>query len=145
MSAISLKATLRYVGAVVAGMLAMTLVVESIEFVSVALIHGTPITDQQIYLSSRNQVPFLLFKLLYNALGGVIGGLLAARIAFDQGARIGLFLAALQGGCLLWAMLSPDLGPMAPTWFWVALILVMTPAIFLGSRIRQFGTNAVAA
>ena len=72
---------LRSVLAALAGLVLITAIVEPLEFALVALVNGGMTTDQNIYLSVRNQPGFLAAKLLYNTAAAFVGGFVAAWLA----------------------------------------------------------------
>lgn len=127
----------RFVAAVVAGMLVISLLVEAVEFGLVAAVHGAVTIDPAIYFGVRNSFPVLHLKFLYNVLGGLAGGYLAAWIARRHETRVGLILALIQTTALVAAMLSPQMGVWTPAWVWLTLIATMFPAIVLGALWRH--------
>ena len=64
-------------------------------------------------------------------LGGVTGGWVAARIAAQASAGHGLVLGAL----LTLAGVANNLMVPPPLWFWIASLVVLMPAAYVGARL----------
>ena len=128
---------LRSVLALVAGMLLITIAVELVEFLLVALLSGGIVTDQAAYFEMRNRTGFLAAKLGYNALGGVLGGYAAAAFAGRRYLLHAALLAGLQTAAFALAMVQPDLARTAPGWAWVGFTVTTAAGIFAGARIRD--------
>lgn len=128
---------MRIVGGVAAGMIAISLIVEPIEFVLVTLANGGGITmDPKHYFAIRNRDAFLAAKLVYNAIGGAAGGWIAAFISPAAPLRTGLVLAGLQAVTFVWAMNDTALAPTAPAWAWPAFAITTCGGIVLGAWVR---------
>ncbi|MCH8823265.1 MAG: hypothetical protein IH984_07120 [Planctomycetes bacterium] len=78
------------------GSVVITIIAEGIEFVLVALVHGSIATDQDVYFEVRNRLPILSLKFFYNSLAGLVGGYVAAWSAFRAPVIHGLILATVQ-------------------------------------------------
>ncbi len=90
------KRFLRSVLAIFAGIVAISVVVEGLEFVLVALVRGEPTTEPEAFYAVRNAAWFLAVKLVYNTGAALGAGYLAALIAGYAEFKHGLVLAAVQ-------------------------------------------------
>jgi hypothetical protein len=128
---------LRFVLAIFVGMILAYTVVELIEFALVASLNGSVPGDRARYFALRNETQVLVAKLFYSAAAGVLAGFVSAWIAGRVAIVAGLVLALIQVGGFIWAMISPN--PMfsyTPTWVWALLLVIMPPAILLGTWLR---------
>ncbi len=123
--------------AVFIGLLVISLIAESVEFGVVTALHGSPITDQEIYFEIRNQLPVILLKFIYNAFAAFIGGYLTGLIAGRQELGHGIALALTQAVSLIWGMTVSPLAHSTPLWAWIMLVLLMPTAIVAGARFRK--------
>jgi hypothetical protein len=110
--------------AVFAGLVLISLLVESLEFALVTLVNRGVTTDPDIYFSVRNQPAFLAAKLVYNTAAAIVGGLVAAWLARRAPVVHGMVLAAIQTAAFGWALANPALRRSTPDWMWVCLIVL---------------------
>ena len=121
---------------VVAGIIAISAVVEGLEFGLVTLINGASTTDPEAYYAIRNRPWFLMAKLVYNTAAAVGGGYLAVLLAGRKEVAHGIFMALLQTVAFLFALSQPDIKRWTPVWMWVALIALTFLGILAGARLR---------
>jgi hypothetical protein len=128
---------LRSSGAVVTGLLVITLLVEPMEFGLVTLLHGGVTTDPEVYFGVRNRPWVLVLKLIYNTGAAIIGGLIAARIARRAPMAHGAALAAVQTAGFGWAVLNPELRRGTPDVMWALLTVLTIAGILFGARLSR--------
>jgi hypothetical protein len=134
-----MRSALRSVAAVVAGFL-----VASVVMMIVETLNGRVFYPELGKAAERVKDPETLRALLATApvgallvviggwiLGGVAGGWTAARLAAKARARHGLVLGAL----LTLAGVANNLMLPPPLWFWIASLVVLMPAAYLGARL----------
>lgn len=114
------------------GLFAISILVESLEFVVVAIANGAVTTDPEIYVSVRNQTWILIGKLFYNSAGAFVGGYLAARLAEYAPLKHGAALAVIQTLAFVWALSQPEIRITTPDWMWALLIPLTAVAIVMG-------------
>jgi hypothetical protein len=128
---------LRSVLAVVVGLVLISLIVEPLEFVLVALVNGAIVTDQEAYFTVRNQPALLAAKVAYNTAAAVIGGYVAASIARRAPLAHGVTLAVVQTAAFGWALTRPELRGTTPDWMWACLIVLTFAGIVVGSALQR--------
>ncbi len=128
---------LRFVLAIFVGMILAYTVVELIEFALVMSLNGSVPGNRAQYFALRNDTQVLVAKLFYSAAAAVLAGFVSAWIAGRVAIVAGLALALIQLGGFIWAMISPN--PMfsyTPTWVWALLLVIVPPAILLGTWLQ---------
>ena len=137
----------RIIIGVFVGLIAITLVAESIEFVTVKIISGKSFseltTDESGYFEIRNTIGILLFKILYSLLAGVTGGYLSSLISTQRPQLSVYILTGLQVLSLIWAGFFSELSQTGPIWMWIYLIIVIPMGISLGHKINVKKKNAL--
>jgi hypothetical protein len=128
---------LRSIGAVVIGLLVITLLVEPLEFGLVTLLHGGITTDPEVYFGVRNRPWVLVLKAIYNTGAAIVGGLVAARIAGRAPMAHGAALAAVQTAGFAWAVLNPELRRGTPDVMWTLLTVLTIAGILCGARLSR--------
>jgi hypothetical protein len=128
---------LRSIAAVVAGLMAISLIVEAIELTLVTIVNGGMTMDPVVYFGTRNRPWFLAIKLVYNTAGAVAGGWLTAWLAGRAPMAHGIALAVVQAAALGYAVTDPAMRQWTPDWMWAALAAVSTFGVILGARLRQ--------
>jgi len=136
---------LRSVLAVVVGLLLISLIVEPLEFVLVALVNGAIVTEQEAYFTIRNQPALLAAKVAYNTAAAIIGGYVAAWIARRAPLAHGVTLALVQTVAFGWALTRPELRGTTPDWMWACLIVLTFAGIVAGSWLRRRRTAKAAS
>jgi hypothetical protein len=128
---------LRSVIAVIAGLLLISLIVEPLEFALVALVHGEPTTDPEIYSSVRNRPLFLAAKLVYNTLAAVAGGFVAARLAPRAPIHHAIALVIVQTAAFAYAIATPEMRRTTPDPIWVCLFVLTAIGIMGGAHLQR--------
>lgn len=128
---------LRSVVGIIAGLLAISVLVEAVEVTLVTLVNGGMTMDPVVYFGTRNRPWFLAIKLVYNTAGAVAGGWLAAWIAGRAPMAHGVALAIVQAAALGYAVTDPAMRQWTPDWMWAALAVVSTLGVLWGARLRQ--------
>ena len=128
---------LRSVLGVFISLMLISIIAEGIEFLLVALVHGSITTDQDAYFGIRNRPPLLAIKFVYNTFAGFAGGYVAAWIAGRAPVWHGLLLATVQLAGFIYGMTASPYASTTPMWAWIALAGTMTPAIVIGSWVRR--------
>lgn len=131
---------IRLILGIMVGLVAITLVAETIEFVTVKLVSGESFaflsSNQETYFAVRNQIGILLFKMVYNFVAAVVAGYLLSWVA-RQWAGIGvLVLTALQTASLIWAGFFSELAATGPMWMWIGLIVLTPLGLYFGYRFK---------
>jgi hypothetical protein len=134
-----MRSVFRSIVAVVAGFILASIVMMTIETANGRLLYpelgkmGEGMTDREAIraLLAGAPVGAFLVVILGWALGSLTGGALAAWIG--RSAPIGH--ALVLGGLLTLAGISNNLMLPPPLWFWVASLIVLVPASYVGARI----------
>jgi hypothetical protein len=132
--------------ALIVGLFAISMFVESLEFVIVAIANGRVTTDPDVYLAIRNQTWILITKLMYNAVGAVAGGYIAGRLARYAYRNHGIALAAIQSLAFVWALTQPEIRNSTPGWMWALLIPLTAAGIVVGASLcaqQKYNTSDV--
>jgi hypothetical protein len=127
--------------AVIAGLIAITLIVEPIEFLLVTLVNGGMTTDPYEYFLIRNRGWFLALKVIYNTAAAAVAGYLTAWIAGRSPLIHAAVVALLQTLAFLYAFTVPELRSTGPAWMWMTLIVATPVAILAGAVIRPRGST----
>ena len=131
---------LRLAFGIILGLIAITIITELIEFSTVKLLSGKSFeflkNNQDEYFKIRNQFGVLLFKLFYNLLAAITGGYLMTWVTKSYH-KIGLYvLTGIQTISLIWGGFFSEFSNTAPTWLWIALIVLTILGIYQGYNIR---------
>jgi hypothetical protein len=129
----------RSVLAVLAGFVAATVVMLIFESINGHVLYpelgrmAAGVTDPAAIRAVMASAPLgaFLVVLLGWALGGLLGGLVAARI----GSNAPVAHALVLGAVLTLAGIANNLMIPPPLWFWVVSILLFLPAAFVGARL----------
>ena len=129
---------LRAIGAVVAGFVAASVVMMTVEAINGHVLYpdlgnaAAGMKDQAAIAELMANAPLgaLLVVLVGWILGGLVGGWVATRVAGRTSARPGLVLGLL----LTLAVVANNLMIPPPLWFWVAGLAVMLPSTWLGTK-----------
>lgn len=138
---------LRLIIGVLVGLFAITLVAESIEFVTVKIISGMKFSEltnnESGYFEARNTTGVLFFKATYSFLAGIIGGYLTSWISLGKPQLAIFLLIGIQILSLIWAGFFSDLSQTGPIWMWIYLIVIIPLGISFGHRILVKKKNAL--
>lgn len=136
---------IRSVLALFLGLMIISIIAEGIEFVLVAVVHGSITTDQDTYFGIRNRPALLAAKFVYNGAAGFAGGYATAGIVGRAPMMHGLLLALIQLAALIYGMTASPYASTTPLWAWIVFSATMVPMILVGSwfqsrrRIQQSG------
>ena len=137
----------RIIIGVVAGLIAITLIAESVEFVTIKIISGKSFaeltTDESGYFEVRNTIGILLFKILYSFFAGIVGGYLTSKISLARPQLAIFLLIGIQVLSLIWGGFYSELSQTGPIWMWIYLIIVIPMGISLGHKINVKKKNAL--
>ena len=128
---------LRSIFAVFAGLVLISVIVESFEFGLVTLVNGGVTTNPDMYFSVRNTPAFLATKVVYNTVAAIVGGWVAARLARRAPMAHGLVLAVIQTVAFGWALMTPALRQSTPDWMWACMIVLTFAGIMTGSLLQR--------
>jgi surface polysaccharide O-acyltransferase-like enzyme len=124
------RRTLRSIGAVLAGFLAIVIVTT----ITDAVMHGTGIFPPA---GEAMSTPLWLLATAYRIVYGVAGGYITARLAPGQSMRHALVLGVI--GLILsivGAVVTWNLGPgFGPHWYPLALVVIAIPSAWLGGKL----------
>jgi hypothetical protein len=134
-----MRSALRSIGAVVVGFVAASIVMMIIETINGRVLYpelgksAEGVTDRETIRALMAKAPLgsLLVVIVGWMLGGVVGGWITARLAARSTDRHALVLGAL----LTLAGVANNLMIPPPLWFWVASLVVLMPAAYLGARL----------
>lgn len=130
---------LKIVLGVVAGLVAITIVTESIEFLIVKLASGASFevlsSDQAYYFSIRNHWAILASKMFYTGASGFVGGYIATKIAKSLAGICISIIIVIQLISLVWAGFVSDLSGTGPKWMWIGLMIVVPAGVYLGYKL----------
>ena len=134
-----MRSVLRSIAAVVAGFIAASIVMIIIETINGRVLYpelakaADGVTDRDSIRALLATAPAGAFLVVIAGwiLGGVAGGWVTARLAAQSTAGHGLVLGAL----LTLAGVANNLMVPPPLWFWVASLVVLMPAAYVGARL----------
>ena len=134
-----MRSALRSIAAVAAGFIAASIVMMIIETINGRILYpelakaADGVTDRETIraLLATAPVGAFLVVLVGWILGGVAGGWATARLAAQATAGHGLVLGAL----LVLAGVANNLMIPPPPWFWIASLVVLMPAAYVGARL----------
>jgi hypothetical protein len=134
-----MRSAIRSIAAVVAGFIAASIVMMLIEAINGQVIYpelakaATGVKDRESMRALMAAAPMGAFLVVLGgcALGSLLGGWIAARLAARANVWHGLALGAL----LMLAGLANNLTLPPPLWFWIASQVVFLPAAYAGARL----------
>jgi hypothetical protein len=125
---------IRSVAAVLAGIVSLTAVSFAIEAVADPLLmHLFPRAFPDAVALSRS-VPAHLVMFAYTFVSVALGGYVTAWIARRAAVRHAVIMGVAEVGLTIWAMLA--LPHEAPVWSWIAGMVFVMPAAWLGGALR---------
>ena len=134
-----MRSALRSIAAVVAGFIAASIVMIFIETINGRILYpelakaADGVTDRETIRALLATAPVGAFLVVIVGwiLGGVAGGWATARLAAHATAGHGLVLGVL----LTLAGVANNLMVPPPVWFWIASLVVLMPAAYVGARL----------
>lgn len=128
----------RLIIGVIVGLITITIIAETIEFIIVKSASGKSLdelqADQSHYFKIRNQNWILMTKAFYSLLAGIVGGYLTTWISKEK-SNIAIFiLIAIQFVSLIWGGFISDLSVTGPIWMWIYLLIIIPMGIWLGYK-----------
>ena len=134
-----MRSGLRSIGAIVAGFIAASIVMLIIETINGRVLYpelgnaAGGVTDRETVRALLATAPLGAFLVVIAGwiLGGVAGGWTTARLAARATAGHGLVLGTL----LTLAGVANNLMVPPPLWFWIASLVVLMPAAYVGARL----------
>lgn len=128
----------RLIIGVIVGLMAITIIAETIEFVIVKSVSGKSLdelqADQSHYFKIRNQKWILMTKAFYSLLAGIVGGYLTTWISKEKSNISIYILIAIQLVSLIWGGFISDLSVTGPIWMWIYLLIIIPMGIWLGYK-----------
>lgn len=128
---------LRFIAALVLGLMAISMIAETIEIITVKAVSDksfawlTDPANSEEYFTYRNTGWILAFKMLYSFLAAFAGSYLALIVAGSYQKILINLLLAVQLISLLWAaFFSEELSSTGPLWMWLALLIVIPIGIY---------------
>lgn len=136
-----MRSILRSIAAVVAGFIAASIVMTIVEAINGRVLYpelgkaAEGMTDREAIRALLATAPVGAFLVVIVGwiLGGLAGGWVAARLAPKSVLGHALALGAL----LTLAGIANNLMVPPPLWFWIASLVVLLPATYLGARFAQ--------
>jgi hypothetical protein len=134
-----MRSALRSITAVVAGFIATSIVMMVVEMLNGRVLYpelakaADGVKDREAIRALLAAAPAGAFLVVVAGwiLGGVAGGWVTARLAAQGSAAHGLVLGAL----LTLAGVANNLMVPPPLWFWIASLVVLMPAAYVGARL----------
>lgn len=123
----------RSIFSLLAGLIFISFIVESVEFTIVTIANGGVTTDPEVYQAIRNQTWVLVTKLIYNFVAAFAGGFLGAKLAGYAPLKHGIILSAAQSLAFLWALTQPEIYASTPVEMWAMLIALTCLGIVAGA------------
>jgi hypothetical protein len=120
--------------AVFTGIVVLTLLTFAIEAATTALLMNTFPSALPTEEALQRNVPTKLFILIYSTLCMIAAGYITAWIAPRNELRLAIIMAAIQVALTAWAMAA--FYDHAPLWAWLAGMVLMVPAAWLGAKLR---------
>jgi hypothetical protein len=134
-----MRSAFRSICAVMAGFVAASIVMMIVESINGRVLHpelakaAEGVKDRETIRALLAAAPIGAFLVVIAGwiLGGVAGGWITARLAARATTGHGLVLGAL----LTLAGVANNLMVPPPAWFWIASLVVLMPAAYLGARL----------
>ena len=131
-----MKKLMLSISGIIAGLITLTLIVESIEILSIMKLSGKTLSEFQdnqiLYFTIRNQNWFLAFKLFYTAIAAFIAGVLCSKTSKQTSNVSVTILIVIQLVSLLYGMLISEFKNTTPLYIWITLCFVIPLFIYLG-------------
>ena len=125
----------RSIAVVLAGMLLVAFIDQTLERTLVMAMANAPIQDETSYLAIRNQTSVLSIIIVTHALAALLTGYVLAKLAGSFEVQHAAVAAAFVVLLLVGASASPNV-LVPPTWVRLTMALVTPPAMIAGAYIR---------
>jgi len=125
----------RSIAAVIASLLLVAFIDQTLERTLVMAMANAPITDQQSYLAVRNQTSVLTIMIITHAMAALLTGYVLARLAGSYEVQHAAIAAALVMLLLIGASANPNV-LVPPVWVRLTMAAVTLPAMITGAYIR---------
>ncbi len=132
---------LRWILAVIVGVVVAYVLAQQLEGVLVRSAAGRNLYTAGDYFAVRNTPPILVGRLALSLAAGILGGYMAARIAKDAALRVAAIAAAALTVMLVVDFTSGEFAWGTPVWMRVALVVVTGPAMLAGAAVRIRAAN----
>lgn len=141
--------TARALISILAAFMLTTALAEGIEYALVTSAIGAG-ADPALYFATRNRMPVVLLKFIYNPAAAFLGGWLIAHLAQRADVRaVALIAAVLQALGFLWGMLASQYAGTAPLWAWPIWLVLTSAGLCFGAHFalhrRTSGSAAAIA
>ena len=125
----------RSVVVVLAAMLLLGFIDQTLEQTLVMAMADAPIKDEASYVAVRNRPPVLAFLLATHAVAALLTGYVLAKLAGSHEVQHAAATAALVTLLLVAASTAPNV-LVPPVWVRVAMAVITPPALIAGAYIR---------
>ncbi len=125
----------RSIGAIVASLLIVAFIDQTLERTLVMAMANAPIKDQQSYLAIRNQTSVLTIIIVTHAMAALLTGYVLARLAGSHEVQHAAVAAAFVTLLLIGASANPNV-LVPPLWVRLTMAVVTLPAMITGAYIR---------
>ena len=125
----------RSIAAIIASLLLVAFIDQTLERTLVMAMANAPITNQQSYLAVRNQTSVLTIMIVTHAMAAVLTGYVLARLAGSYEVQHAAVAAALVVLLLVGASANPNV-LVPPVWVRLTMAAITLPAMITGAYIR---------
>lgn len=125
----------RSIVVVLAAMLLLGFIDQTLEQTLVMAMADAPITDEASYVAVRNRSPVLAFLLATHTVAALLTGYVLAKLAGSHEVQHAAAAAALVTLLLVAASTAPNV-LVPPVWVRVAMAVITPPALIAGAYIR---------
>jgi hypothetical protein len=125
----------RSIAVVLAGVLLIAFIDQTLERTLVMAMANAPVQDEQAYLAIRNQLSVLGIMIVTHALAALLTGYVLAKLAGSYEVQHAGVTATFVVLLLLGASASPNV-LVPPTWVRLTMAVVTPPAMIAGAYIR---------
>lgn len=125
----------RSIAAIIASLLLVAFIDQTLERTLVMAMANAPITNQQSYLAVRNQTSVLTIMIVTHAMAAVLTGYVLGRLAGSYEVQHAAVAAALVVLLLVGASANPNV-LVPPVWVRLSMAAITLPAMITGAYIR---------
>ena len=125
----------RSIAAIIASLLLVAFIDQTLERTLVMAMANAPITNQQSYLAVRNQPSVLTIMIVTHAMAAVLTGYVLARLAGSHEVQHAAVAAAFVTLLLIGASANPNV-LVPPLWARLTMAAITLPAMITGAYIR---------